>query len=60
MGPVETTIRAKLTQTLKPEVLVVSPQFEGFLLAELSSCIHALAIQAKTPPQWKSNPSLQE
>uniref|UniRef100_A0A8C1TWE4 BolA-like protein 1 n=1 Tax=Cyprinus carpio TaxID=7962 RepID=A0A8C1TWE4_CYPCA len=51
-------------------VLVVSPQFEGLSLLqrhrlvnetlreELSSCVHALAIQAKTPQQWSSNPSL--
>ncbi len=92
MGPVETTIRTKLAQALKPEhlevmneshmhavpagseshfrVLVVSPQFEGLSLLqrhrlvnetlreELSTCVHALAIQAKTPQQWSSNPSL--
>ncbi|XP_026225951.1 bolA-like protein 1 [Anabas testudineus] len=51
-------------------VLVVSSQFEGLpliqrhrlvnetLKEELSSCVHALAIQAKTPEQWRSNPSL--
>lgn len=51
-------------------VLVVSSQFEGLpliqrhrlvneaLKEELSSCVHALAIQAKTPEQWKSNPTL--
>ncbi|XP_038566612.1 bolA-like protein 1 [Micropterus salmoides] len=51
-------------------VLVVSSQFEGLplikrhrlvneaLKEELSSCIHALAIQAKTPEQWGSNPTL--
>ncbi|XP_050986403.1 bolA-like protein 1 [Labeo rohita] len=51
-------------------VLVVSPQFEGLSLLqrhrlvnetlkeELSTCVHALAIQAKTPQQWSSNPSL--
>lgn len=51
-------------------VLVVSLQFEGLpliqrhrlvneaLKEELSSCIHALAIQAKTPEQWRSNPTL--
>ena len=51
-------------------VLVVSSQFEGLplikrhrlvneaLKEELSSCVHALAIQAKTPEQWGSNPSL--
>ncbi|XP_030605819.1 bolA-like protein 1 [Archocentrus centrarchus] len=51
-------------------VLVVSSKFEGLpliqrhrlvneaLKAELSSCVHALAIQAKTPEQWRSNPTL--
>lgn len=51
-------------------VLVVSPRFEGLSLLqrhrlvnealreELSSCVHALAIQAKTPQQWDSNPTL--
>ncbi|XP_076006544.1 bolA-like protein 1 [Genypterus blacodes] len=51
-------------------VLVVSPQFDGLSLIqrhrlvneavrqELSSCVHALAIQAKTPAQWGSNPTL--
>lgn len=51
-------------------VLVVSSQFEGLpliqrhrlvneaLKEELSNCIHALAIQAKTPAQWGNNPSL--
>uniref|UniRef100_A0A3Q3LMF4 BolA-like protein 1 n=1 Tax=Mastacembelus armatus TaxID=205130 RepID=A0A3Q3LMF4_9TELE len=51
-------------------VLVVSSQFEGLpliqrhrlvneaLKEELSSCVHALAIQAKTPDQWRSNPTL--
>lgn len=51
-------------------VLVVSSRFEGLpliqrhrlvneaLKEELSSCVHALAIQAKTPEQWKSNPTL--
>ncbi|XP_057195269.1 bolA-like protein 1 isoform X3 [Triplophysa rosa] len=51
-------------------VLVVSPQFESLSLLqrhrlvnealkeELSTCVHALAIQAKTPQQWSSNPSL--
>ncbi|KAM3872964.1 bolA-like protein 1 [Diretmus argenteus] len=51
-------------------VLVVSPQFGGLSLIqrhrlvnealreELSTCVHALAIQAKTPEQWGSNPSL--
>ncbi|XP_070692170.1 bolA-like protein 1 [Pempheris klunzingeri] len=51
-------------------VLVVSSQFEGLSLLqrhrlvnealkeELSSCVHALAIQAKTPEQWGSNPTL--
>uniref|UniRef100_UPI0037E7F0DC bolA-like protein 1 n=1 Tax=Semicossyphus pulcher TaxID=241346 RepID=UPI0037E7F0DC len=51
-------------------VLVVSSQFEGLplikrhrlvneaLKEELSSCVHALAIQAKTPEQWGSNPAL--
>lgn len=51
-------------------VLVVSSRFEGLplikchrlvneaLKEELSSCVHALAIQAKTPEQWKRNSSL--
>ncbi|KAL7835964.1 hypothetical protein SRHO_G00283110 [Serrasalmus rhombeus] len=51
-------------------VLVVSPRFEGLSLLqrhrlvnealreELSSSVHALAIQAKTPQQWSSDPSL--
>ncbi|KAG7475691.1 hypothetical protein JOB18_035755 [Solea senegalensis] len=51
-------------------VLVVSSQFEGLPLIqrhrmvnetlkdELSCRIHALAIQAKTPAQWGSNPTL--
>ncbi|XP_072548484.1 bolA-like protein 1 [Salminus brasiliensis] len=51
-------------------VLVISPRFEGLSLLqrhrlvnealreELSSCVHALAIQAKTPQQWSSDPSL--
>lgn len=51
-------------------VLVVSSQFEGLPLIkrhrlvnealkhELSSCVHALSIQAKTPEQWESNPTL--
>ncbi|XP_010862088.1 bolA-like protein 1 [Esox lucius] len=51
-------------------VLVVSPRFEGLsllqrhrlvnetLAEELRTCVHALAIQAKTPQQWFSNPSL--
>lgn len=51
-------------------VLVVSTQFDGLTLIqrhrlvnealkdELSSCVHALAIQAKTPEQWRSNPAL--
>ncbi|XP_022602101.1 LOW QUALITY PROTEIN: bolA-like protein 1, partial [Seriola dumerili] len=51
-------------------VLVVSAQFKGLpliqrhrlvndaLKEELSSCVHALAIQAKTPEQWGSNPTL--
>uniref|UniRef100_A0A3Q3WVR9 BolA-like protein 1 n=1 Tax=Mola mola TaxID=94237 RepID=A0A3Q3WVR9_MOLML len=90
--PVETALRTKLTNALKPDylevhneshmhavppgseshfrVLVVSSQFEGLplikrhrlvneaLKEELSSCIHALAIQAKTPEQWGSNPAL--
>lgn len=49
-------------------VLVVSLRFEGLSLIkrhrlinealrdELSSSVHALAIQAKTPQQWSSNP----
>ncbi|XP_056331359.1 bolA-like protein 1 [Danio aesculapii] len=52
------------------KVLVVSPQFEGLSLLqrhrlvnetlkeELSTCIHALSIQARTPQQWSSDPSL--
>ncbi|KAM8869691.1 bolA-like protein 1 [Spinachia spinachia] len=51
-------------------VLVVSSQFQGLTLIqrhrlvnealkeELSGCVHALAIQAKTPEQWGSNPSV--
>ncbi|XP_046891662.1 bolA-like protein 1 [Hypomesus transpacificus] len=51
-------------------VLVVSPRFDGLSLIqrhrlvnealseELRTCVHALAIQAKTPQQWGSNPSL--
>ncbi|XP_048882642.1 bolA-like protein 1 [Brienomyrus brachyistius] len=51
-------------------VLVVSSRFEGLSLlqrhrlvnealrAELSSSVHALAIQAKTPEQWQENPTL--
>lgn len=51
-------------------VLVVSPRFDGLSLLqrhrlvnealkeELSSCVHALAIQAKTPQQWSSDPNL--
>ncbi|KAL6109655.1 bola1 [Pungitius sinensis] len=51
-------------------VLVVSSRFQGLpliqrhrlvneaLKEELSSCVHALAIQAKTPEQWGSNPSV--
>ncbi|MCJ8745430.1 hypothetical protein PDJAM_G00130110 [Pangasius djambal] len=51
-------------------VLVVSSRFEGLSLLqrhrlvnetlshELSASVHALAIQAKTPQQWSSNPSL--
>lgn len=51
-------------------VLVVSSQFEGLplikchrlvneaLKEELSSCVHALAIQAKTPEQWRRNATL--
>uniref|UniRef100_H3CY66 BolA-like protein 1 n=1 Tax=Tetraodon nigroviridis TaxID=99883 RepID=H3CY66_TETNG len=51
-------------------VLVVSSQFEGLplikchrlvneaLKEELSSCVHALAIQAKTPEQWKRSSTL--
>ncbi|XP_017288790.1 bolA-like protein 1 [Kryptolebias marmoratus] len=50
-------------------VVVVSSQFEGLpliqrhrlvneaLKEELSSCVHALAIKAKTPNQWASDPS---
>ncbi|XP_076136960.1 bolA-like protein 1 [Alosa pseudoharengus] len=90
--PVETSIRAKLTEALQPahlevlneshmhavppgseshfRVLVVSERFEGLPLLqrhrlvnealrdELSSRVHALAIQAKTPQQWDSNPAL--
>lgn len=51
-------------------VLVVSTRFDGLSLIqrhrlvnetlsdELKNCIHALAIQAKTPQQWGSNPGL--
>ncbi|XP_015257888.1 PREDICTED: bolA-like protein 1 [Cyprinodon variegatus] len=51
-------------------VLVVSSQFAGLpliqrhrlvneaLKEELSSCVHALAIQAKTPEQWGMDPTL--
>ncbi|KAM9436806.1 bolA-like protein 1 isoform 2-T2 [Clarias gariepinus] len=51
-------------------VLVVSSRFEGLSLLqrhrlvnetlshELSTSVHALAIQAKTPQQWSSDPSL--
>uniref|UniRef100_A0A673A906 BolA-like protein 1 n=1 Tax=Sphaeramia orbicularis TaxID=375764 RepID=A0A673A906_9TELE len=51
-------------------VLVVSAHFQGLSLLqrhrlvnealkeELSSCVHALAIQAKTPEQWDQNPTL--
>uniref|UniRef100_A0AAY4DWD8 BolA-like protein 1 n=1 Tax=Denticeps clupeoides TaxID=299321 RepID=A0AAY4DWD8_9TELE len=51
-------------------VRVVSQQFEGVSLLqrhrlvnealkdELSTCIHALAIEAKTPQQWDSNPTV--
>lgn len=51
-------------------VLVVSRRFEGLSLLqrhrlvnealreELSTLVHALAIQAKTPQQWDSNPAL--
>ncbi|KAM9723800.1 bolA-like protein 1 [Menidia menidia] len=51
-------------------VLVVSPRFQGLaplqrhrlvnqaLRQELASSVHALAIQAKTPQQWASNPGL--
>lgn len=51
-------------------VLVVSSQFQGLpliqrhrlvneaLKEELRSCVHALAIQAKTPDQWGSDPTL--
>lgn len=51
-------------------VLVVSSQFQGLSLIqrhrlvnkalkeELSSHVHALAIQVKTPEQWASNPAL--
>ncbi|KAM9807008.1 bolA-like protein 1 isoform X1 [Syngnathus typhle] len=51
-------------------VLVVSGRFQGLSLlqrhrlvnetlkAELSTCVHALAIQAKTPEQWRGDPSL--
>ncbi|XP_018595198.1 bolA-like protein 1 [Scleropages formosus] len=51
-------------------VLVVSQRFEGLSLLqrhrlvnevlqdELSNCIHALAIQAKTPQQWQGDPTL--
>ncbi|KAK7886073.1 hypothetical protein WMY93_025694 [Mugilogobius chulae] len=90
--PVESSIRAKLTGALQPDllevhneshmhavppgseshfrVLVVSPRFEGLSLLqrhrlvndtlkeELSTRVHALAIQAKTPKQWASDPSV--
>uniref|UniRef100_A0A8C6SFS3 BolA-like protein 1 n=1 Tax=Neogobius melanostomus TaxID=47308 RepID=A0A8C6SFS3_9GOBI len=90
--PVETSIRAKLTEALQPEhlevhneshmhavppgseshfrVLVVSPCFQDLSLLqrhrlvnatlkdELSTRIHALAIQAKTPEQWAADPAL--
>ncbi|XP_062394783.1 bolA-like protein 1 [Sardina pilchardus] len=90
--PVETSIRAKLTEALGPahlevlneshmhavppgseshfRVLVVSERFDGLSLLqrhrlvnealrdELSSRVHALAIQAKTPQQWGINPAL--
>uniref|UniRef100_A0A3B4TQJ4 BolA family member 1 n=1 Tax=Seriola dumerili TaxID=41447 RepID=A0A3B4TQJ4_SERDU len=41
-------------------VLVVSRHrlVNDALKEELSSCVHALAIQAKTPEQWGSNPTL--
>ncbi|MEQ2247403.1 BolA-like protein 1 [Ilyodon furcidens] len=51
-------------------VLVVSSQFVGLpliqrhrlvnevLKEELSSCVHALAIQAKAPEQWAMDPTL--
>uniref|UniRef100_A0A674CWF2 BolA-like protein 1 n=1 Tax=Salmo trutta TaxID=8032 RepID=A0A674CWF2_SALTR len=51
-------------------VLVVSPRFDCLsllqrhrllnetLAEELKTCIHVLAIQAKTPQQWGSNPSI--
>ncbi|XP_049587790.1 bolA-like protein 1 isoform X1 [Syngnathus scovelli] len=51
-------------------VLVVSGRFQGLSLlqrhrlvnetlkTELSTCVHALAIQAKTPEQWRGDPSL--
>lgn len=51
-------------------VLVVSSRFDGLSLLqrhrlvnetlshELSTSVHALAIQAKTPQQWSSDPSL--
>lgn len=51
-------------------VLVVSSQFEGLplikrhrlvneaLKEELSSCVHALAIQSKTPEDWGKNSTL--
>lgn len=51
-------------------VLVVSPRFEDLSLLqrhrlvnealheELSSSVHALSIQAKTPQQWSKDPSL--
>ncbi|XP_061574528.1 bolA-like protein 1 [Cololabis saira] len=51
-------------------VLVVSGRFDGLpliqrhrlvneaLKQELSSCVHALAIQAKTPQQWEANATL--
>ncbi|KAL4646783.1 bolA-like protein 1-like [Arapaima gigas] len=51
-------------------VLVVSQHFEGLSLLqrhrlvnevlqeELSTCVHALAIQAKTPQQWQGDPTV--
>ncbi|XP_061531841.1 bolA-like protein 1 [Phycodurus eques] len=53
-------------------VLVVSARFRGLtplqrhrlvneaLKAELSARVHALAIQAKTPEQWREDPALAE
>ncbi|XP_044128401.1 bolA-like protein 1 [Bufo gargarizans] len=90
--PVETSIRAKLSENLQPchlevhneshmhavppgsethfKVVVVSDVFGGksllqrhrlvndLLKEELAGPVHALSIQAKTPPQWEENPTV--